>query len=91
MYRTKSSKKESYAIDTQIDGRYFKAVSLYGLRCCYNRTGKEKRALEKARRMLEEETDIVELLRFMRYFKRKLSGNSIERFKMIELSGSDDH
>ncbi len=44
-------------------------MSLYGFRCCYRRDRKENKALVKASKALEEEVDVVEMLRSMRLFK----------------------
>ena len=59
---------------------YFKSVSLYGLKCCSSRSGKERKALDKAREEYEKEADLVEMLRTLRLFKIFLRKYS-ERFK----------
>ena len=60
------------------DRGFFKEVSLYGLRCCKGRSREERQALIKAKQALAQETDIVEVLRILRVFKKfaqtKLAG-----------------
>ena len=80
-------------------------VRLFGFKSCQRRKDREWRALAKARDQLSQEVDLVELLRFMRLFKKVIyKSHSLEdqetsvidsslskncRFNVIELSDSD--
>ena len=71
-YRVKPSRFNLNSSHDFSEQLYFRQLSLYGLRCCFKRPNRERRALKKAMEKLNQETDIVQILRFMRVFKATL-------------------